>query len=67
MIKVVLLTEKQAEELRGLQYADSSYFNPIEDADDNWVISVEEQTQCEIAWVKELPLINFKPKENERD
>jgi hypothetical protein len=60
-----LLTEEQAEELRGKQYADSSYFNPIQDADDNWVISVEEQQQCNIQWVKELPLINFKPKENE--
>ena len=42
-----------------------SYFNPIQDADDKWVISVEEIDQCvnpDFMWVKELPLIPYNPK-----
>ena len=60
---VVLLTPEQAEQLKGQLYAPDSYFNPIQDADDNWIISTQEQDQCSIDWVKELPLIEYKPKE----
>jgi len=62
---VGLLTEKEKEELVGQWYMPDSYFNPIQDADDNWVISVEEIAQCEneaCMWVKELPLIPYVPK-----
>ena len=62
-MKVVLLTPEQAEQLKGQLYAPDSYFNPIQDADDNWIISTQEQEQCSIDWVKELPLIEYKPKE----
>ena len=47
-------------------YAPDSYFNPIQDADDNWIISVEEMNQCinpDFMWVKELELIEYKPKQ----
>jgi hypothetical protein len=60
---VVLLTDEQAEQLKGQLYAPDSYFNPIQDANDNWIISTQEQDQCSIDWVKELPLIEYKPKE----
>ena len=60
---VALLTDEQAEQLKGQLYAPDSYFNPIQDADDNWIISTQEQEQCSIDWVKELPLIEYKPKE----
>jgi hypothetical protein len=62
---VGLLTEIEKEELVGQWYMPDSYFNPIQDADDNWVISVEEISQCEneeCMWVKELPLIPYIPK-----
>lgn len=62
---VGLLTETQKEELVGQWYMPDSYFNPIEDNDDNWVISVEEINQCEnplFMWVKDLPLIPYIPK-----
>ena len=65
MIQVGLLTQVQKDELIGQWYAPDSYFNPIEDADNNWVISQEEMTQCEnpdFLWVKDLPLIEYKPK-----
>ena len=65
MIQVGLLTETQKDELIGQWYAPDSYFNPIEDADNNWVISQEEMSQCvnpDFMWVKDLPLIEYKPK-----
>jgi len=62
---VGLLTEVQKDELVGQQYTADSYFNPIKDADDNWVISVEEMEYCTnptFAWVKDLDLIPYNPK-----
>lgn len=66
MIQVGLLTEVQKEELFGQMYDDDSYFNPIQDASDNWIISVEEMDQCTnslFLWVKDLPLIDYTPKQ----
>lgn len=65
MIQVGLLTEVQKNELIGQWYDEDSYFNPIQDADDNWIISVEEIDQCinpDLMWVKNLFLIKYKPK-----
>ena len=65
MIQVGLLTEVQKDELVGQMYDEDSYFNPIQDLNDNWIISVEEIDQCvtpEFLWVKELPLIPYEPK-----
>ena len=65
MIQVGFLTQVQKDELVGQWYAPDSYFNPIEDADNNWVISQEEMNQCvnpDFLWVKDLPLIEYKPK-----
>ena len=61
MIHVGLLTTEQADLIRGVQFAPDSYFNPIQDADGNWIISLEEIQRCSLEWVKELPLIEFKP------
>jgi hypothetical protein len=66
MIYVYLLTDLQKDDLVGQMYAPDSYFNPIQDANDNWVISTEEVDYCvnpELQWVKDLPLIEFIPKE----
>ena len=62
MIQVGLLTELQKDELVGQLYAPDSYFNPIQDINDNWVISLEEIEQCDIEWVKQLPSIEYVPK-----
>lgn len=62
---VALLTEKEKDALIGQLYMPDSYFNPIQDADNNWFISVEEIDQCtndEFMWVKDLPLIPYNPK-----
>jgi hypothetical protein len=42
MIQVGLLTESQKNEIVGQLYDEDSYFNPITDLDENWIISVEE-------------------------
>lgn len=65
MTYVGLLTESQKNELVGQLYDDDSYFNPIQDIEDNWIISVEEMEFCVnpvFQWVKTLPLIDYKPK-----
>tara|TARA_R110000868_G_scaffold118155_2_gene313537 strand:- start:5843 stop:6067 length:225 start_codon:yes stop_codon:yes gene_type:complete len=65
MIQVGLLTETQKDSLVGQLYDEDSYFNPIQDDFDNWIISIEEMEFCvnpEFQWVKDLPLIDYKPK-----
>jgi hypothetical protein len=67
MIYVHLLTIEQKDDLVGQWYDPDSYFNPIQDANDDWIISVEEVNQCvnpDFLWVKDLPLIEYIPKEN---
>ncbi len=65
MTQVGLLTETQKDSLVGQLYDEDSYFNPIQDISDQWIISVEEMDFCvnpEFMWVKDLPLIDYKPK-----
>ena len=65
-MEVGLLTKEQKDLLVGQQFDVDSYFNPTQDADDNWIISVEEIKYCnkeEFNWIKDLPLIPFKVKE----
>jgi hypothetical protein len=64
---VGLLTELQKDELVGQLYAPRSYYNPIQDLNDNWIISVEEMEleNEQFIWIKELPLIPYVPKQYE--
>lgn len=62
---VGLLTEVQKDELVGVYYSADSIYNPIQDIDENWVISTEEMiytTNEDTLWVKDLELIEYKPK-----
>jgi hypothetical protein len=68
MTLVGLLTTEQKDLLIGQLFDDDSFFNPIQDADDNWIISTEEIEFCtveEFQWVKQLPLIEYKTKQLE--
>jgi hypothetical protein len=58
---VALLTEEQADSLRGVEVVPDNYFNPIQDKYGNWIISLEEVEQCSIDWVKSLELIEYEP------
>jgi hypothetical protein len=65
-IYVGLLTELQKDELVGQLFDEDSYFNPIQDAADNWIISIEEienNVNPSFDWLKELEMIIFVPKE----
>jgi hypothetical protein len=62
---VGLLTEVQKNEIVGQLYAPDSFFNPLQDNLDRWIISVEEMEQCvnpDYLWVKDLELIPYEPK-----
>jgi hypothetical protein len=64
---VGLLTIEQKDSLLVQWYAPDCYFNPIQDINDNWIISVEEMANCtneEFIWVKDLPLIIYEAKPN---
>ena len=66
MILVGLLTEQQKDELIGQLYSLDSYFNPIQDNENNWVISQEEMEQNtneQFSFVTNLPLIEYNPKQ----
>lgn len=65
MIQVGLLTETQKNQLVGQYYSDDSIFNPVQDNNNNWVISTVEMTTCineQFMWVQDLELIPFVPK-----
>ena len=62
---VGLLTIEQKDLIVGQQYTTDSYFNPIQDLNNNWVISIEEMQYCtnvDYLWVKDLDLIIYEPK-----
>lgn len=59
---VGLLTPAQKGKLKGKQFSTDSYFHPVQDADDQWVISLEEISQSTLQWIKDLPQIEYKPK-----
>jgi len=64
---VGLLTEVQKDELVGQLFDEDSYFNPIQDASDNWVISIEEienNVNPSFEWLKDLEMIIFIPKQH---
>jgi hypothetical protein len=64
-MEIGLLTEQQKDEIVGKMFAPDSYFNPIQDKNDNWIISIEEMNQCvnpSYLWVKSLPLIKYETK-----
>lgn len=65
MIQVGLLTIEQKDQLVGQLYDDDSYFNPIQDIDNNWIISQEEIEQNIFPifdWLQSIPLIEYKAK-----
>jgi len=66
---VYLLTEEQKNSLIGKRYFSNSYFNPIQDINDNWIISEYEVLNAQnedILWVKDLEQIEYEPKPIER-
>lgn len=61
-MKVGLLTIEQKNQLIGELYNQESYFYPIQDKNNNWVIGLEEVNSNVFNWLREVPLIDFEPK-----
>lgn len=62
---IAKLTIVQKNLIAGQQFTPGSYFNPIQDINDKWVISEEEVNQCnnpEFPWVNDLQLSEYLPK-----
>lgn len=66
-IYVGLLTLEQKDSLIGQLFDEDSFFNPVQDNDENWIISIEEIEQNknpEFSWLQDLEMIVFIPKIN---
>ena len=66
-IYVGLLSIAQKDLLVGQLFDEDSYFNPIQDNNDNWIISIEEIEQNQnptFGWLQDLEMIIFVPKVN---
>jgi hypothetical protein len=64
-MNIAYLTVEQKDQLVGQQYAADSYFNPILDANDKWVISEEEinfLANHDFLWLNDLPISVYNPK-----
>lgn len=64
-VYVGLLTVAEKDQLVGQWYAPDSFFNPIQDNSNNWIISLEEMNGCinpDLMWVKDLDVIPYVPK-----
>jgi hypothetical protein len=64
-MNIAYLTVEQKDQLVGQQYAADSYFNPILDANDKWVISEEEinfLANHDFLWLNDLPISMYNPK-----
>ena len=67
--KVGLLAEDEKEALEGKQYARKKYFTPLEDADGNNVLPIDQinnNKNINFWWVSYLPLIDYKPKQMDK-
>ena len=58
---VAKITQKQADELKGVQFVQDNYFNPIQDANGNWIISLQELVYCSVDFANSVELIKFEP------
>lgn len=60
-----ILTTEQKDLLIGRQFTQDSYFNPVQDINDNWFIFDQEVDECEpedLQWVKMLTPSEYIPK-----
>lgn len=70
---IAILTQQQKDILIGRQFEIDSYFNPIQDLNNNWIISEIEYYYClglwyldklnsELVFIKDLSLSVYEPK-----
>jgi hypothetical protein len=60
IIKAAIITENQKSILQGKRFDIDCFFNPIQDKNNNWIISYEEIQKCTnplFWWIKDLDII----------
>ena len=62
---VAKITPQQAENLKGTQFIEDNFFNPIQDKHGNWIISLQELVYCSEDFAKSVELVTFEPIETE--
>jgi hypothetical protein len=61
-MKVGKLTTEQKDLLIGKEFSVDSFFNPIQDLNNNWVISKQEMDSKKFDWLKDLEIIEYEIK-----
>ena len=67
--KVGLLDQDEKEAIDGQRFADGKYFTPLQDADKNWVLPLNEiknNKNIDFWWISHLPIIDYKPKQMDK-
>ena len=60
---IAIITQEQRDSLVGIEFLPQTFFNlNVQDINDNYFIDEIEINQCEIQWLKDLPLIEYEPK-----
>ena len=62
MEQVGIITPTQKDQLIGHEWEPRSYFNPVQDCYNEWVISQQEiqgNVNSDFPWVNELPLVDY--------
>jgi len=60
---IAIITQEQRDSLVGIEFLPQTFFNlNVQDINDNYFIDEIEIGQCDIQWLKDLPLIEYQPK-----
>jgi len=60
---IAIITQEQRDSLVGFEFMPQTFFNlDVKDINDNYFIDEVEIGQCDIQWIKDLPLTVYQPK-----
>jgi len=60
---IAIITQGQRDSLVGIEFLPQTFFNlNIRDINDNYFIDEVEIKQCDVQWLKDLPLTVYQPK-----
>jgi hypothetical protein len=62
---IAIITEEQKSNLLNQQFTKGNYYNPFQDFNDNWCITkieIDNTTNKDFLWVKDLELSELNPK-----
>ena len=60
---IAIITQEQRASLVGVEFLPQTFFNlDVKDINENYFIDEIEIGQCDIQWIKDLPLTEYEPK-----